>query len=76
MIKKEKEYKCDDCPNTATFSGYRKAREAGWAVAKDYSTCYCPLCAPNHRRGKAAEKNAESVQLSDSWKQLKIENLR
>lgn len=72
----EKVYTCDDCKRTATFSGYRTARKiGGWAVAKDYSSCYCPLCAPNHRRGKAAEKNVESIQLPDGWEQLKIENL-
>lgn len=68
-----KVYTCDDCPNTASFSGYRKARAAGWAVAKDYSTCYCPACAPNHRKGKAAEKNA--APLPAGFQQLKIENL-
>ena len=72
MIKKEKEYKCDDCGHTATFSGYRKARVAGWAGAKDYSTCYCPLCAPNHRRGKAADKNGDPPQLPNGWEQLKL----
>lgn len=74
MIQKEKEYKCDDCGRVATFSGYRTARTVGgWAVAKDYSSCYCPLCAPNHRRGKAAEKNINPM--PHGWEQLKIENL-
>ena len=70
-----KNYTCDDCGRVEAFGGYRKARAAGWAIAKDYLKCYCPKCAPDHRNGKAAEKNAESVKLPDGWQQLKIESL-
>ena len=61
-----KTYTCDDCGAQAEFVGYRQARKlGGWAVAKDYSKCYCPNCAPNHRKGKAAEKNEEAAPLTD-----------
>lgn len=59
-----KTYNCDDCPNSAEFTSYVKARAAGWAVAKDYKNCYCPECAKAHRKGKAAEKNNEVAQLT------------
>lgn len=71
-----KTYTCDDCPAQAKFTGYKKARAAGWAVAKDYSKCYCPTCAKDHRKGKAAEKNVEiDLPLLDGIEQLKIKNV-
>ena len=48
-----KAYVCDDCGNRAEFTSYKKARNADWAVAKDYEKCYCPACAPAHRKGGA-----------------------
>lgn len=65
-------YICDDCGREEEFTAYVKARAAGWAVAKDYSKCYCPSCAPEHRKGKAAEKNDEHAALLSDFKQLKI----
>lgn len=68
-----KNYICDDCGQEARFSGYQQARRAGWAVSKDYKNCYCPRCAPSHRKGKATEKNFEIVaELPNGWEQLKI----
>ncbi len=68
-----KTYICDDCGARGTFTSYLKARAAHWAVAKDYAKCYCPVCAPKYRRGKAAEKNVEVVtQLYAGFKQLSI----
>lgn len=50
-------YTCDDCREAqATFKSYKKARAAGWALAADYTTCYCPECAPPHRLGGANGK--------------------
>ena len=46
-------YKCDDCEKTAEFKSYKKARSAGWGLAKNYTDCYCPKHAPIHRRGNA-----------------------
>lgn len=69
-----KTYKCDDCGTCGEFSSYVLARAAGWAVSKDYKNCYCPACAPNHRRGNAANKQTCGT-LPPGWEQLKIENL-
>ncbi len=67
-----KKYVCDDCTRMDEFSSYIKARAAGWAVAKDYSKCYCPSCAPDHRRGGANSKK-ELSELPKDWQQLKLE---
>ena len=69
-----KTYICDDCGREDAFSSYVKARAAGWAVSKDYKACYCPNCAPDHRRGAAANSN-DALQLPPGWQQLKFENL-
>ena len=55
-----KTYTCDDCGATGEFTSYLKARAAHWAVAKDYAKCYCPACAPDHRRG-GANKDRHNV---------------
>lgn len=65
-------YICDDCGRENEFTSYVKARKAGWAVAKDYSKCYCPTCAPEHRFGKAKEAD-ERAALPNGFQQLKIE---
>lgn len=71
-----KNYICDDCGTVGTFQGYRQARAAGWAISKSYTKCYCPNCAPDHRRGKAADKNACPPQwLPSGFEQIKIKNL-
>ena len=70
-----KTYTCDDCKCVAEFSSYIKAREADWAVSKDYSKCYCPSCAPAHRRGGANTRQKQQVDLSDSFLQLNIADI-
>lgn len=60
-----KPYICDDCGKRAEFSSYVKARLAGWAVAKDYVKCYCPTCAPAHRKGGANKQQFSPP----SWQQ-------
>ncbi len=65
-----KTYICDDCGRQDEFTSYIKARRADWAVAKDYSKCYCPNCAPDHRRGNAL--NARGGELPAGWQQLSI----
>ena len=73
MLTTAKNYVCDDCGRETEFRGYRQARAASWAISKTYTKCYCPLCAPNHRRGKAADKNDEPPQFPPpGWEQLKI----
>ncbi len=67
-------YICDDCgKNVAKFKNYDEARAAGWAIAYFRDSCYCPKCAPKHRRGEAKKKNAAI--LSENGGQLRIENL-
>ena len=61
MLPTDKKYICCDCGREDVFGGYRQARAAGWAISKDYKNCYCPNCAPDHRRGQAAAKNNEIV---------------
>lgn len=72
MLPTDKNYICADCGREGEFNGYRQARAAHWAISKHYTKCYCPLCAPNHRRGKAADKNGDPPQLADGLGQLKI----
>ncbi len=73
MLPTDKNYICADCGRETEFRGYRQARAAGWAISKSYVKCYCPDCAPLHRRGKAADKNFETItQLPDGWEQLKL----
>lgn len=69
-----KVYICDDCKVKGEFSSYKKARAGGWAVAKDYTKCYCPKCAPDHRHGGASNKNTV-VTLPPAGEQLSIDNL-
>lgn len=45
----EKIFKCEDCKTTGAYSSKKKARNMGWAVARDNKTCYCPTCAFKHR---------------------------
>ena len=69
-----KTYTCEDCGTQAQFAGYKQARRVGgWAVAKDYSKCYCPTCAKNHRKGKAAEKNVEVIPQRSNGLQLVLD---
>lgn len=72
MKTRSKLYICDDCGREDEFTSYIKARKASWAVAKDYSKCYCPNCAPDHRRGGANSKK-ELSELPQGWQQLKLE---
>ena len=72
MLPTDKNYICADCGREDEFNGYRQARAAGWAISKSYVKCYCPDCAPLHRRGKAADKNGDPTQLADGLGQLKI----
>lgn len=58
-------YICDDCGREDEFTSYIKARNAGWAVAKDYSRCYCPSCAPEHRRGGAIKDRHNVAGMSE-----------
>lgn len=74
MLPNLKTYTCKDCKVTGEFTGYRQARRENWAINKSYTKCYCPNCAPRHRRGKAADKNGEPPQLSKGWEQLEIVN--
>lgn len=54
-----KKYLCDDCGAVSEFTSYVKARAAHWAVSKDYEKCYCPTCAPEHRKGGANGKRTQ-----------------
>ena len=68
-------YKCDDCGCTDEFSSYIKARAANWAVAKDYSKCYCPKCAPAHRKGGANKQQKQRSEFPQGFQQLNIADL-
>lgn len=69
-----RKYKCDDCRKSeAFFKNYTVARNAGWAIAYFRDSCYCPDCAPKHRRGEAKKKNVAII--SRNGGQLRIENL-
>lgn len=70
-----KTYSCDDCGRTDAFSSYIKARAASWAVAKDYSKCYCPICAPAHRRGGANMQKKRLTAYSPDSQQLSISDM-
>lgn len=72
MKTKLKLYICDDCGREDEFASYIKARSAGWAVAKDYAKCYCPSCAPKHRRGGAMTRRKQT-ELPQDWEQLRID---
>lgn len=65
-------YACDDCrDNAEVFKSYKKARAAGWALARDGVTCWCPECAPAHRLGGANGKtNAPRQWLPKGCEQL------
>lgn len=66
-------YVCDDCGAQDKFTSYVKARAAKWAVSKDYEKCYCPTCAPNHRRGGASVPRVTSrAELPAGAEQLSI----
>ena len=45
-IEKTNVFKCDNCGFTATFKlgNNREVRKHGWAISKDYRSCYCPGC--------------------------------
>ena len=72
-------YTCDDCKEKhAVFRSDEKARKAGWAVARDNVTCWCPECAPVHRLGGANGKRTVRASTRRGWlpngfEQLKIE---
>lgn len=67
-------YRCDDCHESAVFRSDEKARKAGWAVARDNVTCWCPECAPAHRLGGANGKtNAPRRWLPKDYEQLSID---
>lgn len=75
-----KTYKCDDCGAEAEFTSYKLARTVGkWAVSKDYKNCYCPDCAPDHRKGgannpkKKQPKATPEGQPAKGFVQVKIE---
>lgn len=69
-----KKYLCDDCGAVGEFTSYVKARAAHWAVSRDYSNCYCPVCAPEHRKGGANGKRITRRHiLPKGYEQLKIE---
>lgn len=68
-------YKCDDCGRTDEFTSYKKARAADWAVSKDYLKCYCPSCAPAHRRGGANTNKKQDAELPEGYQQLNIADL-
>ncbi len=43
-------YVCDDCKKGVDkFKNYPAALAAGWAISRNRTKCYCPVCAPNHR---------------------------
>ncbi len=67
-------YACDDCrEKQAIFKSYKAARAAGWGMARDNKTCWCPECAPAHRLGGANGKTTAPRQwLPDGFEQLKI----
>lgn len=66
-------YICDDCHKKAVFKSYKKARATGWAISRDYKTCFCPECAPAHRLGGAnGKKSADKNSLPDGFEQLSI----
>ena len=68
-------YTCDDCKDNAIFKSYTKARGAGWAMSKDYTSCYCPECAPEHRRGGASGKPSRGRWLPNGFEQISIEEI-
>ena len=68
-------YTCDGCKRMDEFSSYIKARAAGWAVSKDYLKCYCPSCAPAHRRGGANKQQKQQAELPKGFQQLDIADL-
>ena len=62
-------YVCDDCKkNVAHFKSHKAAISASWAVSRDYTNCYCPECAPAHRKGAAIKVE----RLPSGWIQLSI----
>lgn len=67
-------YLCDDCKNeVARFKSIRLALQAGWAVARGRSTCYCPKCAPKHRHtGCKGGKPKQPLTLPNGWEQTVI----
>ena len=58
-------YCCDDCQkNVGKFKSHKAAMAGGWAISRDYSKCYCPDCAPNHRHvGRAGAKQSPPLQI-------------
>ncbi|MDE6597254.1 MAG: hypothetical protein K2K60_01270 [Clostridia bacterium] len=69
-----KTYTCDDCGERGEFTSYVKARGAGWAISRDYKSCYCPECAPVHRLGGAnGRRTAPRSWLPKGFEQLSID---
>lgn len=67
-------YICDGCKKAvAKFKNYDAARNAGWAISWERTLCYCPKCAPKHRRGEAKKKNV--AVLPKNCGQISIDNL-
>lgn len=69
-------YTCDDCKNVhTTFKSRNAALAAGWAVARDYTKCYCPTCAPSHRLGGAngKHKRPQQLRLPKGYEQITLE---
>lgn len=74
MILTIKAYVCADCRAMKEFKNTPAARSAGWAVARDGQTCYCPKCAPKRRHvGRtpraAGNQSAGQITLFDGLKQ-------
>lgn len=45
-IEKKNIFICDNCGRKAEFTlaNNRNVRKYGWAISKDYRSCYCPNC--------------------------------
>lgn len=66
-------YCCDDCNASDTFASKDKARNGGWAIARDNKNCYCPNCAPLHRFGGANGKRTKNNAWYPNCRQIKLE---
>lgn len=52
-------YVCDSCGSLENFCSDSAARASKWVVSSSFrypgfKSCWCPLCAFSHRRGKGA----------------------
>ena len=72
-----RDYECDDCKVKTRFKSYDAARDAGWSVGYFRDGCYCPKCAPRHRRGAAKKKTEKTLPafLPKNVVQISIDNL-